>query len=256
MKKYNLGVVLSGGSVRGSAHLGFLKRLEELHHKPEIIAGTSAGAMIGAFYAAGKSFEEILNFFKTTPLFRYNSINPLKIGIFDTDKYESVIKDFLPNTFEELEIPLVICATNVLNGQATYFSSGDLHRALLASCAIPLIFAPVEINGVPYIDGGVLDNFPVEQIQHKCHNIIGSYLGNPGIVDKNEINSKLKITTRANQLLMYSAAKYKFEKTNFTLEYQLQEYGYFDQKKMEEIYNVGYDFASKHIKAEVLFEAN
>ena len=248
MKRKELGVVLSGGSVRGSAHVGFLQRLDELEASPQIISGTSAGAMIGAFYAAGMSVDEILAFFRKTSLFQYTSINPMTPGIFDTKKYAHIFEEFLPPTFEDLNLPLTICATNLETGKPTYFNSGPLHKPLLASCAIPLVFAPVEIDGELYIDGGVMDNFPVEQIEGKCEMIIGSYLGRPGKAERKEVNSKLKITNRANQLLMYSAVSHKFLKTDFTLEYPLQKYGYFDQKKMDEMYDIGYNYAKEKIQ--------
>ncbi len=252
MENYELGLVLSGGSVRGSAHVGLLQRLKDLGHSPDVIAGSSAGAMIGAFHAAGRTAEEILGFFRKTPLFQYTSINPLTSGIFDTKKYASVFKGFIPETFEELEIPLIICATNVETGEAVYFDSGDLYQPLLASCAIPLVFAPIEINGMLHIDGGVMDNFPLEQIERKTNFIIGSYLGNPGTASKKQVNSKLKITNRSNQLLMYSAIKHKFQRTDFTLEYPLQKYGYFDQKKMDEMYEIGYAYAKENISSQDL----
>lgn len=253
-KKYRIGVVLSGGSVRGSAHVGFLQRLDELGYSPEIISGTSAGAMIGAFYAAGKTVEEILDFFRSTSLFQYTSINPLTSGIFDTKKYMSIFEKFLPPTFEDLDLPLTICATNVETGEPQYFNSGQLYKPLLASCTIPVLFAPVEIDGELFIDGGVTDNFPVEQIEDKCENVIGSYLGKPKHVERKEVNSKLKITIRANLLLMHSAVHHKFDKTRITLEYPLQKYGYFDQKKMDELYEVGYEYTKDNLSAKLLKE--
>lgn len=254
MKKVGLGVVLSGGSVRGSAHLGLLQHLDELDHRPDIVAGTSAGALIGALYAAGNSIEDILMFFRKTSLFKYTSINPMTSGIFDTKKYVDIFREFVPPTFEELDLPLTICATNVESGVPHYFSSGDLYKPLLASCAIPLVFAPLEIDGMLHIDGGVMDNFPVEQIENRCEIIIGSYLGNPGVSTKKKVSSKLKISARANLLLMHSAVQHKFSKTNVTLQYPLQEYGYFDQKKMEEIYKLGYKFAQENITKSTLHE--
>jgi NTE family protein len=248
--KYPLGVVLSGGSVRGSAHVGFLRRLTELKKSPDIIAGTSAGAMVGAFFAAGKSPDEMMDFFKTTSLFKYKSFNPLTAGIFNTEKYIEVFKNFVPETFEELNIPLVIATTNLESGQAQYFSSGELHKPLLASCAIPFVFAPLEIDDCLYVDGGVMDNYPVEQLVGKCDKIVGSFLGNPGAMKRKEINSKLKISSRVKELVMYAASSHKIPLTDLTIEHPLQTYSYFDQKKMEEIYQVGYDFCCNKINAD------
>ncbi|WP_235297893.1 patatin-like phospholipase family protein [Portibacter marinus] len=253
---YPLGVVLSGGSVRGSAHVGFLKRMNELGFKPDIISGSSAGAMVGAFCAAGKTIDEMMDFFRNTSLFRYNSINPLTPGIFDTAKYESIFQNFLPPTFEELQIPLIIATTNIEKGDAEYFSSGDLYKPLLASCAIPFVFAPIEMNGYLHVDGGVLDNFPVEQLVGKCDKIIGSFLGSPGAVDRKSVSSKIKITSRANELLMYAASRLKFPLTDCTIEHPLMEFGYFDQKKMDDIYQVGYEFCLKEMKADILEPAS
>lgn len=250
--KYPLGIVLSGGSIRGSAHVGFFKRLREIDETPSIISGSSAGAMVGAFRAAGKTEEEMMDFFRNTPLFRYNSINPLKPGIFNTEKYESAFHGFLPPTFEELEIPLIIATTNMEEGKAEYFSSGDLYKPLLASCAIPFVFAPIEINGCLHVDGGVLDNFPVQPLVGKCERIIGSFLGCPGPVDRKAINSKIKITSRANELLMYAASSLKFPMTDLTMEHPLSSYSYFDQKQMEEIYQVGYDFCRKELHRDTI----
>ncbi len=254
--KYPLGIVLSGGSVRGAAHVGFLKRLGELEMQANIVSGSSAGAMVGAFYAAGKSPDEMMKFFRETPLFRYNSINPLTPGIFNTAKYQEVFRDFLPATFEELEIPLIIATTNIEQGEVEYFSSGDLISPLLASCAIPFVFAPIEIDGSLHVDGGVLDNFPVEPLQGQCARILGSFLGSPGPVDRKSVNSKLKISARSNELLMYSAAKLKFAYTDYTAEHPLQEFGYFDQKKMDEIYQRGYEFCLREMHADILMYQN
>lgn len=249
-EKYKIGVVLSGGSVRGAAHIGFLERLEDLEKPADIIAGTSAGAMIGAFYAAGKTSEEMMDFFKSTPLFKYKSFNPLKPGIFDTEKYMEIFRDFIPSTFEDLQKPLIITTTNLETGEAEYFSSGDLYKPLLASCAIPFVFAPVEIDGSLHVDGGVMDNYPVEQLLGQCDRILGSFLGYPGPMTKKDVNSKLKISSRVKELLMYSASRPKFPLTHLTIEHPLQTYSYFDQKKMEEIYKVGYEFSCNNIAPE------
>jgi NTE family protein len=243
--KYPLGIVLSGGSVRGSAHVGFLKRLQELDKHPEIIAGSSAGAMVGALYASGISTEKMMDFFKKTPLFKYKSFNPLKSGIFDTEMYLEVFKDFIPETFEELSKPLIIATTNLESGKAQYFSSGELHKPLLASCAIPFVFAPVKIDGTLYVDGGVMDNYPVEQLMGKCERIVGSFLGYPGAMTKKDLKTKLKISSRVKELVMYAASSHKFAMTDLTIEHPLQSYSYFDQKKMEEIYQVGYKYCKK-----------
>lgn len=250
--KYPLGIVLSGGSVRGSAHVGLLQRLIELNKLPDIIAGSSVGAMVGAFYASGISTDKMMDFFKKTPLFKYKSFNPLKPGIFDTEMYLEVFKDFIPETFEELSRPLIIATTNLESGKAQYFSSGELHKPLLASCAIPFVFAPVEINGTLFVDGGVMDNYPVEPLLGKCEKVLGSFLGYPGAMTKKDLNTKLKISSRVKELVMYAASSHKFPMTDLTIEHPLQSYSYFDQRKMEEIYEIGYTYCCDNIDSTAL----
>lgn len=254
--KFELGLVLSGGSIRGIAHIGFLDRLSELKAYPDIIAGSSAGALVGAFFASGMSSKDMLAFFKSTPLFQYKTINPRKPGIFDTEKYIQVFKDFLPPTFEDLSFPLVVCAVNAESGEAEYFSSGELYRPLLASCSIPFIFAPMKINDALYIDGGVIDNYPIEQLEGKCDTILGSYVGNPGKVTKKQINTVIKISNRANHLLMYSAVRHKLNRADLTLEHPLHDFGLFEQKKIDEIYQVGYQYSLRNLDYNALLKIN
>ena len=82
--------------------------------------------------------------------------------------------------FEELKIPLFICATDLNNGKAVYFSKGELITAVIASASIPVLFKPVIINKIYYVDGGVLDNLPVKPIENNCNILIGSFVNPVG----------------------------------------------------------------------------
>jgi NTE family protein len=107
MEKHQLGIVLSGGGVRGMAHIGLLKALEEHDIQPEIIAGSSAGALVGALYAYGHDFDAMLEFFKTVPLFKFSFYSAVKPGLLDIDKYRVFFKDYFPeNDFAALNKPL------------------------------------------------------------------------------------------------------------------------------------------------------
>jgi NTE family protein len=136
MEKYNLGIVLSGGGARGIAHLGVLKALEEIGVKPDVISGTSAGAIVGSFYASGHKPEEILDIVLNTTLF--SSLRPaLGRGFLRMDRAELIYKKHLaPATFENLKTPLYISATNIINGEAVYFNEGDLILPIMAASSI------------------------------------------------------------------------------------------------------------------------
>lgn len=159
-----IGLALSGGAVRGAAHVGVLQVLEREGIVPAVVAGTSAGAMVGAAYAAGLPAAEISRIFRATS---WSKLARLKLrsrfSLLDTRPMEEVVRTALGvATFEELRRPFAAIATDVLSGERVVFSSGDLGIALRASSAVPGVFAPVEHEGRLLVDGCVLDNLPVD----------------------------------------------------------------------------------------------
>ena len=220
-KNTPINLVLGGGGVRGVAHIALLEFLEKRAVKINAISGSSAGALVGALYSSGLKTEEILDFFKTTPIFRYTWLNPLKAGIFDSEKYALVLEDNVKSNFEDLEIPLTITATNIEKNKAVYFNRGKMIPSLLASCAIPAVFSPVSIDGELYSDGGVMDNFPISPFLDQSHPMIGSYVSQPDTKSSKDLNSILKVTNHTNSILLHAANAYKFEKTYSTIKFPI-----------------------------------
>src|SRR5690625_4815861 len=168
----NIALVLSGGGARGAAHVGVLKAFEEYGISPTHISGTSIGAIVGAMYAKGIHWSEILFFLKDTSIFRATRYAFNKPGFLDTEKFYDDLKDFFPeDDFKALEKPLFITATNVLTGKLKFFSKGELIMPIIASASLPGVFTPTEVAGDYYIDGGVLNNFPVEPLKDSCNKI-------------------------------------------------------------------------------------
>jgi NTE family protein len=171
--EFETGLVLSGGGPRGFAHFGVLKALEELNVKVDIIAGTSAGAVAGAFFASGKSGEEAFALIRSYSVWRWASFFGRQPGIISFRDAQKLFSKHLPANFEELKIPLLIPATDIHAGQLEVFSSGPLVPVMCASSAIPVLFKPVEINGRVFVDGGVLNNIPADLLRGRCRKIIG-----------------------------------------------------------------------------------
>ncbi|MBD5225547.1 MAG: patatin-like phospholipase family protein [Bacteroidales bacterium] len=173
--QYKIGVALSGGGARGFAHAGALKALEEAGYKPDIIAGVSAGSIAGVLYAAGLPPEEILSLFskvKFTDFCTFNIKNGE--GVFSLNKFKKFIEKSTGVTrIEDLKIPMYIGATDLDKGIPAQFHSGPLGERVVASCSIPIVFNPVKIEGVHYVDGGVLRNLPAWIIRDKCEKLIG-----------------------------------------------------------------------------------
>lgn len=247
MQAKEIGMVLSGGGVRGIAHAGILKALQENDIEPTKLSGSSAGAMVGALYAAGYQPEEILEFFQMNAahIFRWKYFYHGKPGFLDAEQYAELFEPWLKeHTFESLSKELHICVTDVLNGETRFFSSGELVKPILASAAIPGVFTPVEIGEDWYIDGGTMNNFPVEPLAGQCDFLLGSYVSLKKIWDKNELTNTLKLVNRANELTFLGGSVSKFQACDLVLAPpELWRYGIFDTKKVQEIYEVGYQFA-------------
>jgi len=242
---YNLGIVLSGGGVRAIAHIGLLQALKENDIHPEIISGTSGGAMVGALYAAGYDTQTMLQFFKDTPLFKFSLYTLNKPGIMDTDKYSVFFKSyFKEDSFESLKKALYVTATNLLTGKLEFFSSGELIRPILASAALPPIFSPIEIEGNLYSDGGILNNFPVEPLHVSCKKIIGSFVNPLSSITINDVKSTMDLIQRVYHIGIDAKDLIKFDKCNYVFTpYDIKHVGVFDSKSIAKSYKIGYEQA-------------
>lgn len=171
MKK--IGIALGGGGSRGFAHIGVLKALEEEGIKVSMISGTSAGAIIGAFYGDGKTPDEILELMKDLNLYDLAKFRLPRKGFASLKKLEGLLEEELEaKDFKDLKIPLYAAVSNLSSGEVEYLNEGDVSLAVQASSSIPILFSPVEINGDACVDGGVLDNVPVRPLKDQCDKII------------------------------------------------------------------------------------
>jgi len=155
-----VGLVLSGGAARGFAHIGLLRVIERAGIEVDVIAGTSMGAILGAFYANGYSAEKIYDLAKSMSWrdvidFSFGS------GLFKGVKLHAFLAAHLPETFDELGRSLVISTTDVETGQEVFIYQGDLITAVRASSCFPGAFEPVVFNGRTLADGGIVNNIPV-----------------------------------------------------------------------------------------------
>ncbi|WP_434636257.1 patatin-like phospholipase family protein [Sulfurimonas sp. NW7] len=166
---------LSGGAGRGAYHLGIVSILQENGVKIKAVSGTSAGALIGASLACGKSAAYIFEVIQSK---EFRSVFKISLGngyLFKLDHNAAVVDKLIDKeSFETLEIPLHVTACDVEKEQAIYYDSGKiLKEAVLASCSIAPLFAPVYVNKTLVVDGGLVDNFPVERLQQYNYPIIG-----------------------------------------------------------------------------------
>jgi NTE family protein len=248
----NIGLVLSGGGSKGIAHAGILQYLEEIEIKPSIISGTSAGAIIAALYAYGKTPNEILTFFKSIYFFHWSHFTLKKPGIVDSESYKEYFdKIFGETKIGDLNIPIIITATDIVKGKLKIFKpSTKLSDAVLASSAFPGVISPYKINNVLYSDGGILNHFPTDLIQGRCDNIIGIYVSPIQDIVEKDLNSIKAVTTRAFDLLSAQGNYQKFSLCDLVIEpKELSKYSTFEtnKTKMDAIFKIGYEEAKKTI---------
>jgi NTE family protein len=238
----NIGLVLSGGGIRGVAHIGVIKALEEYGIYPTHISGTSAGAIVGALYAGGVSWGDILEFFKMVPIFHAHRFARRKPGFLDTEKFYDEFKTFFPqDNFNALTKNLYITATDILKGELMIFEEGQLIKPILASASFPGVFSPIVIEGSFYIDGGVLNNFPVEPLKPHCDKIIGSYVNPLKNILMKDLKHSYNVVERAYKLKSVSDSLAKFPECEFVISpNELSSFAIFDMRNIDAIFEIGY----------------
>ncbi len=241
-----IGLVLSGGGARGIAHLGVFKALIEYGIEPYLVSGTSAGAIAGSLYCEGYKAEEVLEIIQETNVFAYLRPSFSTTGLISMEKTEEVFKKYIQhNSFESLKRKLVVNATDIKTGESVYFSSGALIRPILASASIPIIFAPVKLQNRMLVDGGVVNNFPIEPLQNSCDYLIGVHCNT--INDHIRINSFRRVVERSFDLAVLGNTVNKLDKVNLLIEDKgFGKYGIFDKKAAPALFKLGYQAARKH----------
>lgn len=249
-----IGITLSGGAARGLVHLGVLQALEEEGIHPDVVSGNSMGALIGVFYAAGYSPQEILEMFKREKLTKLSNLlhlNPIHMpGISDMAFMRNYIHKYIPHdNFDSLPTRFYCCATDLNHGRYVTVGHGDrMAEWVTASASYPRIYSPVLINGITYVDGCVLNDMPVEPlIEEGCTVKIGSFLA----YDTNIVEFKRKkaIWSRADHLSNIPDVINRLPQFDYLIDSDLHGLGPTDFKHVDRLYQYGYEAAKATLEA-------
>lgn len=253
-RPYKIGLALSGGGARGYAHIGVIRALEEFGIKPDIVAGVSAGSIIGSFFCAGVPTDEMEICFEGEHFKDFAEINIPRVSLFSTEGFHDFLHQILGNTtFDELEIPFRVIATDLDHGVSKIFSEGSVADAVWASSSIPVIFPPVVIDDIHYIDGGVLRNFPVQPIRNLCDFIIGVNV-NPLVLNTVYKQNILGIAERAYMMMFRSNSAEDSKLCDLLIETEeIADYNIFDLKHIRQISDAGHEAAQRIL---INFEKN
>lgn len=251
LKKKNpiIGLTLSGGGMRGIAHIAVLKVLEEYNLKPQIISGTSAGSIVAAFYSFGKTPDEMMDIVKSTTFFSRSYLKLSKNGIFSSNFILKLLTDYFPeDDFKILKIPIYIAATEMTHGIVDYFSEGPLFQPLLASSSVPFVLPPVRMGEKIYVDGGVLDNLPIEPIIDKCDFLIASHVNS---ISYDELK-KMSLMKEFDRILHLAIAKSVYSKVNscdiFLDPPKMTKFSLFNKKYMDDMFQQVYEYTCNELE--------
>ncbi|WP_424492585.1 patatin-like phospholipase family protein [Salinimicrobium sp. GXAS 041] len=275
-----VGLVLSGGGAKGLAHIGALKVLEEAGVQIDYIGGTSMGAIVGSLYAAGYSAQQLDSIFEMTnfnvliqdelprgsrTFYERNDAEKYAVrlpfdnfhisfpsGISRGQNVYNMMSELTlhladRNNFEELPIPFFCVATNVETGEEVILDSGHLPQAVLASSAIPTLFSPVIVNGKLLTDGGVVNNFPVEEMRKRGADIIIGVDVQDSLSGRDDLSSAFEILTQISNFRTVKDMKEKVEETDVYIDPPIAPFGVMSFDRGRKIIDAGEEAARKKL---------
>ena len=252
-EKRKIGLCLSGGGALGLAHIGVIQALEDHGIFPDEISGSSMGAIIGTLYAAGCSPAQMLQLIKDDKLYKITKVltfSPgfLKSGLSTHAMLRSLIHDLIPhNSFEKLKKKLNICVVNLNSADWEIVNSGnELDIWVAASASIPGVFEAVKHNHTFYVDGGLLNNLPVQPLSESCTTIIGVDVIPHKVPEK--LSKPIDTLVFAVRAMEHQNTKQGRKLCDFLIEPQaIMEYHEFSFDSYQAIYHEGYSAATKYI---------
>ena len=276
--KVKVGLVLSGGGAKGMAHIGALKVIEEAGIKIDYIGGTSMGAIVGALYASGYSANQLDSIFRNIDFNRLISDNlPRGVKTFyekeDSERYainlpfdnfklsipqgfsggQNIYHELVKHLyhvkdisdFSKLPIPFVCIATNVETGEQIKLDSGYLPEAIMASGTLPSLFEPLIIDGKVLIDGGVVNNYPIEEVKDMGADVIIGVDVQHGLRDRNALLSATEILLQINNYRTVKAMTDKSSLTDIYIKPDMTDYSVMDFDLDDEIIQKGENAAEE-----------
>jgi len=271
-----IGLVLSGGGAKGMAHIGALKVIEQAGIKLDYIGGSSMGAIIGALYASGYTATELDSMFNATNFGTLIQDNlPRSAKTFyekdDSERYaltlpfnnfkvsvppaysggQNIYNELVKllyhvkdvKDFNKLPIPFVCVATDIETGKQVVLNSGYLPEAILASGTLPSLFEPTIIDGKVLIDGGVVNNYPIDEVLAMGANIVIGVDVQHGLSDRESLMSATEILLQINNYRTVADMKKKSAKTDIYIKPQIEKYSVIEFNKLKEIIQTGEDAA-------------
>jgi len=246
-KPKKIGLALGGGAVRGFAHLGVLKVLEEAGVVPSYITGTSVGSLVGALYSAGLSADKITDIAREIGWKDLVKPTLPKLGLLKTDGIAELVDRLAQGSLiEELKIPFKAVAVDLSRGKVIAFDKGPLGKAVQASCSIPGIFEPVKEGESLLLDGGIINNLPADLVREMgAEYVIAVDLNADLAEEASSPKGIFEILITSFMRMMSATGTLGREEADCLITPDLAGYNYHDMDQMEDLFIEGKKAAEK-----------
>ena len=246
-----VGLALSGGTAKSVTHVGVIKALVEAGIPIACISGTSGGSIVGAMFASGMPVSTMETVATAMSWRKLVSIRLTRLGFISSERIAEFVTEVLGDlSFDDLNLPTAVVASNLVTGDKKVFRTGNLAQAVRASCSIPQIYLPVEIDGEYYVDGGLSEYLPVETAQELGADfVIASHLG-PIDPTYRRPHHILQLVIQVTGLMARKNYPISERKASFIIHPNVDAYSSFDFEHSEEMIEIGYD-ATRRMLAEL-----
>src|SRR5512143_462185 len=236
-----IGLALSGGAVRGIAHIAVLEVLEEEGIPIHAIAGTSAGSVVGALYAAGMPLMEIKRILLKTTWTDILKFTVPRQGLISSEGIYRFMESILPvKKFSSLLFPFAAVATDLRTGEKVSITTGSVARAVQASCSLPIVFTPTEINKRVLVDGGVVSQIPVRTVREELGaGIVIAVNVNYKALETEEFDSMIKIAAHLSALWASKNARVEEKLADVLINVNVKGISLYDLSKAKELLKRG-----------------
>ncbi len=242
-KPFRVGVALSGGVAKVIAHVGVLRAFEEAGIPVDAIAASSGGAIIGAFYCAGVSLDEMEDLAEELSWKKLTRVTIPRLGLLSNDKLERFLRDRLGEIrFEDLKKPLAVVAADLTTGRRAVFTKGPIGPPIRGSCSIPQLFPPVQIDGNLIADGGLVEYLPVQTLDTlDCDVRIGVNLGGIKNWHMKDPKNFFEVALRVIGFVSQRNARISEAFADNLVHPNLTDFGPYDLERSAELIRVGYE---------------
>ncbi|MCB9246714.1 MAG: patatin-like phospholipase family protein [Flavobacteriales bacterium] len=238
-----VGLALGGGAVLGAAHIGVLHAIEELQIPVGWISGTSIGSLISALFAFGKTASEMESMLMDLSWRDVSELSLSKYGLLTNSKVKGFLKKHIGSkNFEDAFIPLAVVATDITTGDRVVLQQGNVLDAVMASMSIPGVYKPVRIGNQMLVDGGVVENVPVETLKELGADFtIGVDVNTRHKLSKPD--NIIQVLANSFHFLISNATKYQASQADLLIQPDLTAYNWIDPRQAKGLMRKGYEEA-------------